>query len=726
MAFRTQTRPDTVVGNYRIIERIASGGMGVVYKALDLSLQRTVALKFVSPDRPDPLERDRLLREARATSALDHENIAAVHAVGEADDGQLFIVMSYYQGEDLAARMARSPLTTEESVEIVAQIARGLAHAHAHNIVHRDIKPSNVILTNEGIAKIVDFGLARFVSPDASTLTLNFAGTLAYMSPEQLSGKALDARTDIWSLGVLMYELLGKRQPFRGDSTASLLNSILRCDPEEMMGVPPELEKIVARALEKEVENRYQSCLELLADLEEFRAVSDSKTEGNRHLRFPVSKYTSRRKWWRLSSVRWMATIAAVLLAAVLYPPAVNDVPKAPRTVAGAPAPNELYQQGLSLLDSYYKPESLNGAIQKFEQTTKADPNFALAYAALGEAYVDKYRQDLNPDWFKRAEEYCQTAIRLNSQLAEVNVTLGRIHNLLGKHDLGLQEIQHALKLDPINVKGLLALGDAYASVSRDDEAEQAYLKAIALRPDNWDAYQRHGSFYFQKAKYLEAAEQYRRLIQLRPDQAGAHSNLSAALVYLGQTGEAEKELKEALRIGPTYAAYYNLAYFYYTQSRFREAAKMAENASALNSDDYRVWQMLGICYEWIGQPGKAKEAYGRELKTLQNAERLNAEDPKAQAELGLLYSKVQQHDEAVAHLRTALAIAPTDPAVLAMAGEAYENFGDRKQALSYIESAIQHGWDTERLKRNPDLQKFLNDPEVQKRLVAVKGSNTK
>lgn len=716
MAFPAQATSDWVVGNYRILHRIASGGMGVVYKAFDTSLERTVALKFLSPNRTtDRAERDRLLREARAASALDHENIAAIHSVGETSDGQLFIDMGYYEGEDLATRMRRTPqLSIGESLDIASQIARGLAHAHAHDVVHRDIKPSNIILTHDGVAKVVDFGLAQYASPDDPTLSFNFAGTLAYMAPERLRGKIVDCRSDIWSLGVLLYELLARKQPFRGDGTATLLNAILNSEPEPVPELPPALQGILNRTLEKDPARRYQSCEELLRDLEGVRAGDDALTAGLRPLQAPTHQ-----RFFEKPLVRGLAAIALVLVIAMFRPLKVNDY--APRPPGAAvPAPNELYQQGVDFLDRYDKPENLNAAIQKFEQTTKADPNFALAYAALGEAYVDKYRQEQNPDWLRRAEDYTQNAARLNDQLAEVHVTMGRIHDLSGKHDLGQQEIMRALKLDPLNVKGFLALGDAYASVSRNGEAEHAYQRAIAIRPTNWDAYQRRGSYYFRSKQFESAANDYRRVIQLTPDNARAHSNLSAALLNLGDTTGAEREMKEALHLAPTYTAYYNLAYLYYTQKRYAEAAAMAELASELNTDDYNVWQMLGLSYEWTGQSEKANAAYRQELQSLLKAGSLNAEDAIAQAELGLLYSKLQRRQDALTHLQAALALEPKNPRVQAMVGEAYENFGDRRLALSYVGSAIQNGWDIEELYQNPDLKSFAADPKVQSRLQQI------
>ena len=716
MAFPAQATSDWVAGNYRIDQRIASGGMGVVYKALDTRLQRTVALKFLSPERTtDKSERERLLREARAASALDHENIAAIHSIGETGDGQLFIDMGYYEGEDLATRMRRAPpLSTRESLDIVSQIARGLSHAHSHDVIHRDIKPSNVIITRDGVAKIVDFGLAQYSSPDASTQSFNFSGTLAYMAPERLRGNAIDARSDIWSLGVLLYELLAKRQPFRGDSTASTLNAILNAGPEPVPGLSPALQRILDRALEKDPSCRYQSCEELLHDLDATRNEDDPHATGllpQKGVPLPKRLFESR-------ILHGIVAIALVLAIAMLRPIKVNDY--LPRLPASAPAPNELYQQGMDFLARYDKPGNLDAAIQRFDQTTKADASFALAYAALGEAYVDKFRQEQNPELLRTAEGQCQTAIRLNNQLPEVYVTLGRIHDLSGKHDLGLQEILRALKLDPLNVKGLLALGDAYANVSRDEEAQQAYIKAIALRPDNWDAYQRYAYFLFRRGRNAEAAEEYRKVIAIAPDNARAHSNLAAALLNLGNTAEAEKEMKTAVNLGPSYPAYYNFAFFYYGQRRYAEAAEMARKAADLNGNDYRIWQMLGLSYEWTGQTQKAKDAYTRELQELLQAESVKADDPAAQAEMAVLYSKTRDRANAQRHMNTALALAPNDSTVLSLVGEAHENLSDRATALHYIERSLQNGGTLDDLHSNPDLQQFLADRGVQARLASV------
>src|SRR5690349_11863464 len=239
------------IAGYEVQGKLGAGGMGVVYKALDLKLNRTVALKFLSEQDVAADDRDRLLHEARAASALDHANIAAVHTIEETADGRTFIVMGYYEGETLAAKVRRGPLQPAQAVAIALQIARGLEHAHARNITHRDMKPSNVMITSDGTAKILDFGLARMHGPSASTDSASLRGTLLYMSPEQAQGRTPDVRSDIWAFGVVLYQMLTGRLPFFTDNAASTILAILNSPPPPMTGVAEELQLIVLRALSK-------------------------------------------------------------------------------------------------------------------------------------------------------------------------------------------------------------------------------------------------------------------------------------------------------------------------------------------------------------------------------------------------------------------------------------------------------------------------------------------
>ena len=263
-----------VVGNYKILGLAGTGGMGVVYRALDIKLERTVALKFLPEHVVSSHEdKERFLREARTASSLDHPNIGVIHGLEETADGRTFIVMAYYAGETLVRRMRR-PMTIAEAVDIAIQIGEGLAAAHAGAVVHRDIKPSNVILTQTGVAKIVDFGLARLASTN-TTQSVSTAGTIGYMSPEQTVGKFVDQRTDIWSLGIVLTEMVTGKNPFSRETPAATIFAILNEPPPTMEQIPIDLLAVMYRALSKEPETRYATCREMVADLKEVRVHLD-------------------------------------------------------------------------------------------------------------------------------------------------------------------------------------------------------------------------------------------------------------------------------------------------------------------------------------------------------------------------------------------------------------------------------------------------------------------
>lgn len=260
------------ISHYKVLEKLGGGGMGVVYKAEDTKLKRTVALKFLPPDLTrDDEAKERFIREAQAASALDHPNICTIYEINETDDGQLFIAMSYYEGDTLKPKITQGPLSVEESVDIAIQIAQGLQKAHEAGIVHRDIKPANVIITADGVAKVVDFGLAKMSRGTMVTREGTTVGTIAYMSPEQARGESVDYRSDIWSLGVMLYEMLTGMLPFKGEYEQAIIYSILNTDPEPITKERPELSAdfihLLNRALEKKPEDRYQSISDMLIDL---------------------------------------------------------------------------------------------------------------------------------------------------------------------------------------------------------------------------------------------------------------------------------------------------------------------------------------------------------------------------------------------------------------------------------------------------------------------------
>ena len=280
------------LGHYKILDRIGAGGMGEVYRARDTRLGRTVAIKVMAAGvAGDPAPRERLLGDARAASALSHPNIAALYEIG-GDQGELFLVFEFIPGETLKAAIAGRPMNARRAIDLAVQIADALADAHAEGVVHRDINPENIIVTPKGNAKILDFGLATWTASGAerdraATMTATNAGatpeTLAYMSPEQALGERVDQRTDIFSLGAVLFEMLTGKQPFTGTTPAALALQIVQAAAPAPASVntslPPELDAIVAKALAKSLDQRYASAATLAAELRSVAAILDVRSD---------------------------------------------------------------------------------------------------------------------------------------------------------------------------------------------------------------------------------------------------------------------------------------------------------------------------------------------------------------------------------------------------------------------------------------------------------------
>jgi Tol biopolymer transport system component/predicted Ser/Thr protein kinase len=314
-----------LLGKYRIEDVVGRGGMGVVYKAEDIKLERTVALKFLPAELTvSPEAKERFVREAKAAAALSHPHICTIHEIGE-EDNRSFIVMEYIEGQSLRQKILQGPLAQAEALEIAIQVAEGLGEAHKKGIIYRDVKPGNIMLTKKGQAKIMDFGLAKIRGTTLITREAKVMGTVAYMSPEQASGEAVDHRTDIWSLGVVLYEMLTGRLPFKGDFEQSLIYSILKKGPEPITklrsDLPKELDNVVVTALAKNPADRYQSLEELLADL---KAVA----EGLKPLRAKPRLLRTRIPRWAWLAAAGLAVVAVAVFIALRItrrpPPAID------------------------------------------------------------------------------------------------------------------------------------------------------------------------------------------------------------------------------------------------------------------------------------------------------------------------------------------------------------------------------------------------------------------
>jgi serine/threonine protein kinase/tetratricopeptide (TPR) repeat protein len=310
------------ISHYHIIEQLGSGGMGVVYKAEDTKLKRIVALKFLPPELTrDPEAKARFIQEAQAVSALQHANICTLHDIveilagaGEPAEGQSFLVMDYYEGQTLQEKIARGPLPIEEVIDLGIQIASALQEAHTKGIIHRDIKPANIIITHQDQVKVLDFGLAKMAEQTRLTRKNTTLGTVAYMSPEQTQGEKVDHRTDIWSLGILLYEMLTGKPPFKGDYDQALMYSIVNEEPEPPTGlrtdVPMELERIIGKALLKDVAERYQHADDIIADLKHLQRQTTTQIKAITTQRIRQSRRST------TTNLLWILVFIVILASA--------------------------------------------------------------------------------------------------------------------------------------------------------------------------------------------------------------------------------------------------------------------------------------------------------------------------------------------------------------------------------------------------------------------------
>jgi eukaryotic-like serine/threonine-protein kinase len=706
----------SLIAHYRIDEKLGEGGMGAVYRALDTKLGRSVALKFIR-GAVDISESSRraLVDEARAASALDHPNIGTIFGIEDTPDGLRFIVMAYYEGETLARKLRRGPLPCKEAASIGLQIASGLAEAHRHNIIHRDIKPSNIILTGR-LVKIVDFGIARAVQSESSTLSAGMPGTAAYMSPEQAQGKFLDRRTDLWSLGTVLYEMISGRRAFTGDSVPSLLFAIVHDAPPPLeQEIPGEFREIVSRALAKQVEHRYQSAEEMIQDLRRF-AESDAIDSDaidyaptmplEEIVRDHESSFTAPlRRTKRRTLLLVLAAIPVIALTgALLTFKHVNRV---------KPAAYQAYLAAVPYLQRYEKTENLDKAISQLKKATQADSGFALAFAALGEAYLRKFDLTQDRSLLPQAEANASHALELNDSLARVHVVMGRVHKAFGRRELAQQEFLTASKLELNDADALSGLAGEYAANQRTQDAERLYRQAVALRPDSWDVYNNFGRFLMDEEKPEEAALQFRMVIQRAPDNVAGYQNLAAALLRAGRPEEAEAPLRQAVGLdGNSWAVHINLGDLYFRRGLLPQAEKETLRGIELNDKYWENWVNLAVIYRWWGRDDRAISAYRRAIPLMEELLKVQDKDATIWAELAEMYAYLGDIPKYSSAMQKAMALDPENPQVLLSSADVHEVLGDRRLAVELANKAVANGLRLAILDTDPEARKFRADPE--------------
>jgi eukaryotic-like serine/threonine-protein kinase len=644
------------VGHYHILDRLGAGGMGRVYRARDVRLGRPVALKFLPPHLgSDPAARRRLIAEAKAASALDHPNICTIHEIAEADlpgdprHGSLFIAMACYDGETIATTLARGPLPIEEAIEYAVQTADALVAANQAGLVHRDLKPANLIVTQGGRIKILDFGVAKSAVADV-TIEGATRGTLAYMSPEQTRGEAVDARTDLWALGVVLYEMLTGVRPFASRDEALLIHQIRHEVPAPVAGLRPEvpeaLARIVERCLQKDPDERYPTAEALRADL---RAILAGGAPS------PPPRRGPRRR--RMALVGSAAVAALALGAAMLLslpgrsadPGADAPGEAAAPTIGAAPrlavlpfanlrADTATDFLGYALADEIIgrlgRIEGLivrpSSAVRRYhgqmidvqEVAGALGVNLLLTGTYLREGETLRVNLELvnaatgEPEWQEPIETAYQSVFRLQDLVAQRVVQRLGLGSRARARDRAtdVHPAAYHLYLRAFGYPFVTEMGNrsAYELLRRSVELDSTYAPAFTAL--GYRAFQL-GALGFtstpeQALEALGEAERaFEKALALDPHEMQALSYQALLLLNAGRLEEALQPLRQALAIQPNTDSYISLGHVCRHAGLLEESVRSFQRAAALDPTNHRL-NLAGVAYQYLGRYDEAMEAF--------------------------------------------------------------------------------------------------------------------
>jgi eukaryotic-like serine/threonine-protein kinase len=689
------------LGHYELIRKIGEGGMGAVYEAIDQNLGRRVAVKVMSKGFIGPDERKRFAREARSASALNHPNIITIYEFntsGEVD----YIVMEYVEGDSLhhLLKAGRTPLPA--LLGYARQVAAALAKAHEAGIVHRDLKPGNIMVTPEGTAKVLDFGLAKQESaPDHQMTALTqvgaVMGTPAYMSPEQAMGEATDARSDIFSFGVILYELVCGRRPFQGSNATATLRQIINKEAEPVLsvnaGAPPAVATLINRCLVKERNQRLASMAEALPVLDAagVKQTTAARLSASLHRALP-----SRRLGLGL-------TAAIVLVAAgITYAPTLLR-----RAAILPPDSFALYQKGTELLKKKYRKEYLEQAIDTLNQAIALKPDHAASYAALAEAYVARYSDASDPQWLKLASGAADRAVELDPDLAAAQVADGMAAVTAQRYDKAEEALKKAIQLDTKNAMAHRWLGILSDRRKQPGQAEKELEASTVLAPTEWEPWLALGLSRLRREDYTGAIAAWENARTLASDNPSVFRNLATAYHALGRDEEAAKSLQRSLEIEPSALTNSNLGTLRYFQGRYPDAVEAFEKAVGMNANNHLYWGNLGDAYRWApGMRGKSADAYRQAIKLGRVELGKNRVVP---GRIALYLAKIGNDQDATKQL-AAIPKTDFDAAMHFRTAVIHELGGRRDSALASLKAALTAGYARSEIDNDPELLSLRND----------------